>query len=118
MGMYTELILGCSLKKDTPKDVIDKIKSMIDGSYNEGRNVFLPHSCYFAVSESKPFFKKCEYTNEWILSTRGNIKNYLSEIEDFLTWIKPYISCGSGSRDMYAIVIYEESDSPDIYYLN
>lgn len=29
MGMYTELILGVSLKEDTPNDVIEALKYMI-----------------------------------------------------------------------------------------
>ena len=54
MGMYTELIFGAELKKDTPNEVIEKLKSMVDGSYSEGRNVFYPHSCYFAVDQCEP----------------------------------------------------------------
>ena len=54
----------------------------------------------------------------WVISTRSNIKNYGNEIEAFLEWIKPYIDGGSGERDMYAIVIHEQSNEPKIYYLN
>jgi hypothetical protein len=58
------------------------------------------------------------YATILVLSTRSNIKNYKQEIETFLEWIKPYINGGSGSRNMYAIVIYEEQDEPTIYYLH
>lgn len=55
--------------------------------------------------------------SEWIVSSRTNIKNYESEIQTFLEWIKPFIDSGSGDRKMYAITIYEEQSEPTIYYL-
>ena len=45
-------------------------------------------------------------------------ETYNDEIETFLGWIKPFISSGSGTKEMYAIVIYEESEEPTIYYLD
>lgn len=54
----------------------------------------------------------------WCLSSRSNIKNYNNEIDTFLRWIKPHIASGSGTNEMYAIVIYEESKRPTIYYLD
>jgi len=59
-----------------------------------------------------------DISKSWHLSTRSNIKNYEQEIQTFLEWIKPYIDGGSGGRDMYAIVIYEEQEELDIYYLH
>lgn len=53
----------------------------------------------------------------WHISTRSNIKNYNNEIQTFLEWIKPYIVCGSGSKDLYAITIYQEDKEPKLYYL-
>ena len=61
---------------------------------------------------------KDNITDSYVLSTRSSIKNYANEIETFLDWIKPYIESGSGYRDMYAIVTYEEDETPKIYYLN
>lgn len=52
------------------------------------------------------------------ISTRSNIKNYEDEIETFLEWIKPYVENGSGSRELYAIVMYEEASKPTLYYLH
>lgn len=121
MGIYTELIFGCSLKKDTPIEVINKLRSMcghegFEYFGDDGRNVFWCYSYSFGVSQSKPYMAYDD--GVWVISTRGNIKNYLGEIEDFLKWIKPYIESGSGSRDMYAIVMYEEDETPTIYYLH
>lgn len=128
MGMYTELIFGARLKKDTPKEVINTLKYMM-GELNEkpngypfpeGRHDFLFRcsSYYFGVIESVSRMWYDRIAESYIISTRSNIKNYEDEIGSFLQWIKPYIDSGSGSRDMYAIVTYEESKEPTIYYLN
>ncbi len=129
MGMYTELILGCELKKETPQYVIDSLMFIIGESeekpkefpFEEGsRECWLLRggSYYFAVRDQKPLFFKDSISKQWVLSTRSNIKNYCNEIENFLEWLKPYIDSGSGGRDMYAIVTYEEQDEPTIHYLN
>ena len=74
-------------------------------------------SYYFAGAMS-PEFKNDVVDKQWSLFARTNIKNYDNEIEKFIDWIKPYCEQGSGSNDMIAIVIYEEQETPTIYYLN
>ena len=128
MGMYTELMFGADLKKDTPTEVIEALKYMIGETEEKPINFPLPDgrcewlfrgaSYYFGVSSPVSKMMYDDIGGNWILSTRSNIKNYGGEIEAFLEWIKPYIDSGSGSRDMYAIVTYEESDEPKIYYLH
>lgn len=125
--MYTELIFGAELKKDTPNEVIEALRYMLGEIETKPTNFPLPDgrcewlfqsgSYYFAVNNSvnKMWFDDIDGRHH--ISTRSNIKNYESEIETFLEWIKPYIDGGSGGRDMYAIVIYEEQDEPAIYYL-
>lgn len=130
MGMYTELIFGAELKKDTPKEVIDVLKYMIKDtdiivptpkhkffSCARWRILFTCTSYYFGVSDSfnKLWFDKISDT--WKISTRSNIKNYDGDIQEFLDWIKPYINRGSGDREFYTIVCYEEQEEPTIYYL-
>ena len=127
MGMYTELIFGADLKQDTPENVIEALKYMIGDTEEKPTNFPLPDgrcewlfkgaSYYFGVNRpvSKMWFD--DISKNWALSTRSNITNYEGEIEAFLKWIKPYINSGSGYHNMYAIVIYEEAKTPDIYYL-
>lgn len=126
--MYTELIFGCSLKTDTPKEVIDTLRYMVgDLSLSKigkpkfqsksGQNPLTGGSYYFGVNRSVGRIWYDEISEQWHVSTRSNIKNYQSEIEDFLTWIKPHVESGSGTRDMYAIVTYDEASKPTIYYL-
>lgn len=125
MGTYTELIFGARLKDETPEQVINTIKNLIgeevpldkiDSSFPANCSTLIGCSAYFGVSY--PVNKLYEDSGSWILSLRFNTKNYDSEIECFLKWIKPYISYGSGERNMYAIVMHEEDNEPTIYYLN
>lgn len=128
MGMYTELIFGAELKKDTPNEVIEALKYMIGETKEKPVNFPLPDgrcewlfqggSYYFAINNSVTKMWLDDIDKQWHISTRSNIKNYEGEIETFLEWIKPYIHSGSGGRDLYAITIYEEQDTPTLYYLH
>jgi len=125
--MYTELIFGASLKRDTPESAIKTIQAMIDDDMEAvrlnsglifGRNPFNSAHGYFGLDRPVLAFWKEKYDQQWHLSTRSNLKNYEHDIELFLEWVKPLIEAGSGLRDMYAIVMYEEQQEPTIYYLN
>jgi hypothetical protein len=127
MGMYTELIFGARLHENTPPEIIETCKYLFDIDHDKSkviqdfcdmRNpVNGSGSYYFGVIDpvAKMWFDKI--SKAWHLSSRCNIKNYEDEIETFLDWIKPHIADGSGMRDMYAIVMYEESAEPEIHYL-
>lgn len=125
MGMYTELIFGARLKKDTPENVINTLQYMTgkisdrpsDIAFEYSRNPLRGGSYYFGITNPVCDMTFDDVSNQWQISTRSNIKNYESDIEKFLEWIKPYISQGSGAREFYAIVTYEEEDTPKIYYL-
>jgi hypothetical protein len=132
MGMYTELIFGCSLKSNTPSAVIALLQAMVKGGGEIDKIILLPDhdffkcerwrwlftggSYYFGVNEALGKIWQDNIDKEWKISTRSNIKNYDGEIEKFLDWIKPYIESGSGEQEMYAITTYEDS-TPIIYYL-
>lgn len=123
--MYTELIFGAELSKGTPKSVIDSLKYML-GKSDKPKNfplsrcewLFQGASSYFGIDKPVNDMWHCEFSGTWSISTRGNIKNYNGEIEEFLKWIEPHIAFGSGNRDMYAIVTYEDSEQPEIFYLS
>lgn len=117
MGMYTELILGAELKRETPIEVIERINAYISGD-TEDTSPLIGASCYFAVNNSHCNFYLDHISNTWRISSRSNIRNYKGEIQSFLEWLKPYILSGSGNREFYAIVTYEECDEPTIYYLH
>lgn len=130
MGMYTEIIFGAELKKSIPEDVVKVIQKMVDGDelgasapdhpfFKSQRNWLLRSGgSYYFPGTVEPKFWKDEISDQWYLHFRTNIKDYDSEIEKFLDWIKPYINSGVGTRDFYAIVTYEEDEEPTIYYLS
>jgi hypothetical protein len=125
MGMYTELIFGAALKEDTPKEVVESLQIMVDGDLEKApkeieafKHVFRGGSYYFGINRGVREMWFDEIGNDWRISTRSNIKNYGSEIEQFLEWVKPYLDQGSGYREFYAIVTYEEAEEPTIYYLD
>ena len=129
--MYTELIFGCSLKRDTPVIAIntllwmcgkkDKPEALPNHSFfNDEENrkfIFQSGSFYFGINKGVSEMWLDKIDNAWRISARGNIKNYNQEIEQFLDWVKQYVAAGSGNREFYAIVCYEEQDVPTIYYL-
>lgn len=133
MGMYTELIFGAELVKETPPKVIEVLKYLHEFELEKEEPKELPDheffkcerwrllfkmgSFYFGIHNGDSKFWYEDICNSWHISTRSNIKNYDGEIEKFLDWIKPYISQGTGEREFYAIVTYEESSEPTIYYL-
>ena len=124
MGIYTELIFGAELKRETLEDVVDTLRYLI-GDIEKPENALLDMSdsqfggasYYFAVCEPNQRMWLDDITDSWHISTRSNIKNYQNQIKKFLDWVKPWIEQGSGFNDMYAIVMYEESEEPTIYYL-
>ena len=129
MGMYTELVLGCSIK-NVPS-VITAIHWLLDSGKNKtNRPSILPQgeridwmfnsggSYYFGANSGEYKFEYDNISDCYRFNARFNIKNYDNEIQKFLDWLKPYIEQGSGSREWYAAVTYEEDDEPTIYYLH
>jgi hypothetical protein len=129
MGMYTEIIFGAGLQENLPDDIRKIIQALVNGDelpakkpdhpfFNSQRTWLLRSGgSYYFPGTVEPKFWYDDIANQWFLHFRSNIKNYDSEIEKFLDWIKPYVEQGTGYRGFYAIVTYEESNEPTIYYL-
>lgn len=133
MGMYTELVMGFKLKKDTPKDVIDILFYMLDTSdatkkpdlpnhelFKTSRWDFLFNcsSYYFGFSDSHSIIKFDDISKTYIVNIRSSIENYDNKIELFVDWIRPYIESGSGANELIGYSLYEEDEEPKLYYLN
>lgn len=135
MGTYTEIIFGARLKKSTPKNIIDTLRFVANGPKQDIHeedpvivydneliekyqlySVMRGASYYFGVCNpvSKMWFDKI--SGVWVLSFRANCKNYDSQLEEFVKWIKPYIRSGTGEGDIYAIITLEEN-TPMMYGL-
>ena len=116
MGMYTELYIRCSLKSDTPKCVIETLRAMTDGTaettpFGDGRRPYMFRTSSFYHHPS-PVSRMdyIDYTDQWYLFVRCDLKNYENEIEDFLCWIKPFIDAIPG--EYIGHTFYEEDDIP------
>ena len=96
MGMYTELICGAELKKETPNEVIEALKYMLGEVEEKPNNFPLPDGrCEWLFQGSSYYFAISDPTNKmwlddidkcWHISTRSNIKNYENEPNKY--WIE------------------------------
>lgn len=132
MGMYTEIVVGCKLKKDTPDQVIyilrylcnldteTEPKELPDHPFfkTKGwRSIAACGSYYFGVHNAHSRLVFDDIDKSFNLSIRANLTNYENEIEKFLYWLKPYISQGSGMRELFGYELYEEDSMPTLYFL-
>jgi hypothetical protein len=102
MGMYTELAINVSLKKNTPEDLINAIKYLMGQDYKEFKKDHALFSCeraefickcdsyYFQGTVAEKFIYD-EGSENWNLLIWHNLKNYDNEIEEFLDFIAPWI---------------------------
>lgn len=125
MGKFTEINVCFDLIKDTPKNVSDILKYLIE--CNEEPTVLPKHeffncerwgvvaccdSYYFdGMTNSKIVFDdilKCYKVN-----IRANLQNYDDEIDKFLHWLVPYIA----TEGFIGYTRYEEYDVPSLIYI-
>ncbi|AGF89304.1 hypothetical protein SP069_00185 [Salmonella phage SP069] len=109
MGMYTELVLKCSLKEDVPDDVVTVVSYLFCNGTDEPKQ--LPDHKFFSLSRWQHIGKSCsfyhhpeiinscpvyDYTDSRYIFSRSDIKNYDGEIEAFIDWFKPYVDAEEG----------------------
>lgn len=121
MGMYTELLIKAGVKSDLPAEV----ESVLQFLFNNGdKPEHLPSHNFFNkgrwefIGKSSSFYHVpwsiSRYEHDVIFS-RSDLKNYDSEIESFLDWVKPYINGCEG--DCIGYTWYEEDDQPKLVVL-
>ena len=124
MGMYTELVLAVEFRSDAPAYVSDMLKIMIDDR-GVPETILLPDHplfktdrwtymlrCDSACFPGESYVKLDESGMFTELTLRCNLKNYGSEIEWFLDFIKPYLK-----TDGYlGYMRYELYDHPTLIY--
>ena len=122
MGMYTHLVLNVTFKEDTPQEVIDTIRYMVGDTEVEppkqDHKLFKCDRWSFCLRCDSAYFMGCtstvfqnEYGN-WYLTVNSNCKNYTSEYQKFLDYIRPYIEY----KEYLGFIRYEESDIPTLIY--
>lgn len=112
MGSYTELNFKCKLKQDTPKEVVNILKRVINERDLGHEKTLFKSVDVFKPNLNHPFFK-CErwymlfLCTNWddemqgskfyekdgrlVLDIQTEFKNYDSEIDHFFDWISPFI---------------------------
>lgn len=128
MGMYTELVLGVNLNRETPAEVIDVLKFMVGDSETEPNPLpahplfscfrwkyMLQCGSYYFAGGTHTAMNQDSVSGGWSISIRCNLKNYESEIEKFVDWIKPYIGKPYEGEFM-GYMRYEESEEPTLLF--
>lgn len=121
MGMYTEINMRASLKKDTPEDVLQVLECIVNSDRlllgvpfpnhplfgcDRWRNLG-SHGSYYFPKGNQSRLVRPEY--EWevpCIALHGNLKNYDDEIAKFFDWLDPYIEDEDGTYLGYSL--YEE----------
>jgi hypothetical protein len=124
MGMYTEMLLTCDLKRDTRKDIIEWLEAMVDSSkewddveklspnemvdtrFREG----LLGGSYYFYGQPMMEFEYDKISKTYHLTVLTNIKNYDNDIERFMNLIIPFIK--AFEDEMLGYVRYEEDKLP------
>lgn len=129
MGHYTQLCFNAELKKETPREVISTVRWLLgeheeeDGPLDAGlvaktyEGMFNTWSFYHAPAGSKSFLRR-NRSDEWYLSVLCDIKNYSSQLEAFVEWIKPWVAPRGQDKTFLGYTMYEESDEPTLIYLD
>lgn len=125
MGMYTEVYVNVDLKKETPEDVLQVLKAIcgeldpeteekVLANYPDRWCMLFSNCSYYTPSTYCKFLRFDEFSKQWSLLGKGDIKNYGQEIEAFFEWIMPWVDASEG--DFIGYSRYEESQSPRLFH--
>ena len=122
MGMYTHLVLNVTFEEDTPQEVIDTIRYMVGDTdvepSKQNHKLFECDRWAFCLRCDSAYFMGCTSTSfenkfgTWYLTVNSNCKNYSSEYQRFLDYIRPYIAY----KEFLGFIRYEEYDHPTLIY--
>lgn len=125
MGMYTELRVYAKLKpiSEDIRKTIEWIKGGDDTKFD-----FLPDHKFFSdFSFRNNIIFTCDRHQiplfymkgkDWYLDTHAEIKNYESEIEEFIDWFTPYVAEGLLENGAFAFSHYEEYTGETFYFID
>jgi hypothetical protein len=124
MGMYTEIYVNVDLKKDTPPDVIDVLRAIVEGDYANTVLSAYPDRWPMLFSDGSyytPLTCASSLTYDGIhnghsLIGKGDIKNYEREIEAFFDFIAPHVDDNVGDTVFIGYSRYEEDTMPTLYF--
>ena len=127
MGMYTELHFNAELVNPLPPDVLHVLEYML-GNTEEAHAELPEHplfgdtrwrfmlrcDSYYFAADTHSTLRYDDIGNCYYLCIRSNLKNYSSEIENFIDWIQPYLAEGEGN--FLGFYRYEETEVPTLIY--
>lgn len=115
MGMYTKFNVILPIAQDTPKDILERIKKIMNGDDAEFDFV-LCCSHYFTGTNNTaikyPFDWRDDYESI-VLHIDCDSKDYHDEQQKFLEWICPYID---RNASFLGYQIYEETKNPTLFF--
>lgn len=135
MGMYTEVFFRAEVMNlpDPAQALLTAVSSgdfesaehaadQIDHEFfrkDRWLSVFCGCSAYFE-SDGGTVFKQKQYPicggNDFSLQVQSSLKNYDGEAEAFFDWIRPYTAEAYIGGGFVGYTLYEEADSPILYY--
>lgn len=120
MGMYTEIIIKCSLKENLPETVNAVLNQLFN---NEEEVENLPNHPFFSCPRWRAIGRCSSYYHipwadanyrDGYLFSRSDLKNYDNEIYLFFDWLDPYIN--ELPNTCIGWSWYEEDDVPELRY--
>ena len=111
MGMYTELTLNFSLKKELPTNVLYALEVMTSNNWDYNFNLLPKHDLF--KTERFQMVLSADSFNDSRIESHTKFKNYDSEIELFIDWIRPFVDQDKGS--LIGFSLYEEDYEPTEY---
>ena len=121
MGMYTKFNLDVEFRRDTPIYVFNIIDAMLDqrGVKEKFPDILKDHPWRWGFMLASDRFHQSKFGadvgNTYRLIANGYIKNYNSEIQKFVEFIKPWVEFRNVT---IGTMQYEEFNKPTIIYLN
>ena len=128
MGMYTELVLKCTINSDAPQMVKDVLNHLFAGSRMPDvipDHDFFKCSRWSLIGRGSSFYHhpkvvnsvpNFDFTDCFYIFSRSDIKNYDGEIAKFSDWITPYVDgCGDVCIGWSW---YEEDEKPELIIVN
>lgn len=116
MGMYTELVLKCRIKREIPakeKAVLEYLFAWKEKPSALPDHPFFKTTHWDAIGRSNSFYHVPQafscFDGEYLF-TRSDLKNYENEIDLFLDFINPYIT--HDTDHFLGWVWYESNEKP------
>lgn len=125
MGTYTEILVRCEIKKDTPLEALGVLQFLFNGAKKPEK---LPTHPFFNTPRWEyvgsgnsdyhfPFafsiLKFDEISNSCFLISRSDFKNYDNEIALFFDWLSYFVDAEEG--DCIGGRWYEENEKPELW---